>query len=131
MTTPAEPTEPQSRESRPSQIIVRHQNRRIFLLLAILGLALIVAEIIASFLMNTKMNGMRTLVESIIGFVGFYGLDPKEMRDAGTLVYTWTSGIMTIIRTGKNTRSTDAPGTVVVTQVTPVPAETKNAEDLG
>ena len=100
---------------RPSVIIRKHENRRLFKFLAFLGVALVLVELGLSYRTGQKMNGMRLLVGSIIGFVGFYGLDPKELREAGTLVYTWASGILLIVRAGK--RTTDTSETKVVTTV--------------
>jgi hypothetical protein len=105
-----------NRPSRPSVVLIRHQNRKMFAALAALGILLILVEIGQSYLPAHKINGIRLIVECVIAFFGFYGLDPTDIHAAGDLAYKYGSGLLTVIRGG---RSTDAPGTKVETTVIP------------
>ena len=106
--------EPQVRVSIGTKA-AKAESRRWYRAIAILGVVMLLMEYGWSFYADGPMNKLRTFVASVIAFVGFYGMDPPTLQGAGTLVYTWTSGILTIIRRGK--RTTDTPETQVVTKV--------------
>jgi hypothetical protein len=111
------------RPSRGTVVMLRHQNRKIFMFLAALGILLLVVEIAQSYLPQHKIGGIRLIVECVIAFFGFYGLDPTDIHAAGDLAFKYGSGILTVMRGG---RSTDAPGTTV--QTTVIPPEDADSE---
>lgn len=106
-------------QDRPSLsvAVVKKENRRWYRFLAILGICLTLLEYALSWYTDEDMNHLRLFLATCFAFVGLYGMDPKAMSGAGTLIYTWTSGIITIMWPSR--RKTDKPGTVVVAEIDP------------
>lgn len=104
-----------SNERSSTTVILTKENRRWFKALAILGIFLTLLEYGMSWYSGEDMNHLRLFIATCLAFVGLYGMAPTTMSGAGALIYTWTSGIITIIWPGR--RKGDAPGTQVITQI--------------
>lgn len=107
---------PTDKSDRPSTtVILSKENRRWFKALAILGIVLTLLEYGMSWYSDEDMNHLRLFVATCLAFVGLYGMAPTTLSGAGALIYTWTSGIITIVWPGR--RKSDPPGTKVITEI--------------
>lgn len=68
---------------------------------------------------NYEISHSIFYVAMVLGFVGFYGLDPKRAKDGGQFIADNALRFVSILRTGR--RSTDA--VAVVTEPKPPPRE--------
>ncbi len=110
-------TDPNQDRQSVSVAVFKKENRRWFRLLAIVGICLTLLEYGLSWYTGEDMDHLRLFLSTCFAFVGLYGMDPKSMAGAGTLIYTWTSGIITIVWPSR--RKSDKPGTVVVAEIDP------------
>jgi len=83
-----------------------------------LALLFILPEVALRIFRERRIDGDVMAIASVVGFVGFYLMDPKDTTSAGTWLVDAGIRIVNTVRPGK--RSTDPEGTTVVeTKVIP------------
>lgn len=91
-------------------VVMPRGRRRAFVGLAALGILVLLVELVRYWLTGHSIHGWPVAIGCIVGFVGFYGLDPKEARDGGAFIVSSAVSIIGTIRSGR--RSTDVRAVV-------------------
>lgn len=86
--------------------------------LAVLGLSVLLVELVRYWTLNHPIHAWPVCIGCVIGFVGFFIVNPKEAKDGAQVVVDSTVRVIGVVRGGR--RATD-PKVVV--------ADATNTED--
>lgn len=107
-------TDTRNTPARPTEVFRARTNRRLYLVLAIVGALLIVLQVLLNVLPWTRLpiNAWAMLTSAALGFWGFHGIDPGNSDSAADRLSHIGVSIITAVRGGR--RASDS---VVVTKV--------------
>lgn len=73
--------------------------------LAVLGLAVLLVELVRYWTLNHPIHAWPVCIGCVIGFVGFFIVNPKEAKDGAQVVVDSTVRVIGVVRGGR--RATD------------------------
>ena len=91
-------------------------------LLAAIGVGVLLVELVRYWRYEHPIHPAPIVIGCIIGFVGFYLLDPKGAEDGGGFLVTSAVRIIGVVRGGR--RSTDAPVVIAAPDPAVIPTAT-------